>query len=198
MSSRKIVCAVSLGAFLALAVGFIVASEVRAGGVDDLPLAGAVDTDTLERARTFEGEYVFAGGQKERDGVAAAIETSVASLNSMIRNLGRKRLTEANPVPKQVSISFEGDKAVVALDGHSYAVSLDGKPIKTKSREGDKVKVSHRMQGDKLVEIIDGSGGDRRNELKLSNDGKRLTLKVKISSGQLPVPVEYRLTFKRK
>lgn len=118
---------------------------------------------------TFEGEYVFAGGQKQRDGVAAAIETSAASLNGLIRNIGRKRLTEANLVPKQLSISLEGDKLSRELDGQGHVATLDGKPIKTQSREGEKVKVSHRVRGDKLVELIDGTSGDRRYELKLSS-----------------------------
>lgn len=202
MSSHKLACAAAIGAFLALTAGSIAASEVRAGGldnaVDDVPLAAAVDSDSRERARAFEGRYAYAGGQKQRDGVAAAIEATVAELNPLIRNLGRKRLTEANQIPKQVSISINGDKLTLDFDGRSHEVSLDGKPLKTQSRDGEKVKVSHRMRGDRLVEIIDGTGGDRRNTLSLSDDCNRLTLKVSITSNQLPVPVEYRLTFKRK
>jgi hypothetical protein len=167
-------------------------------GGDDLPIAGAVDQDTLARAQSFDGEYVFAGGQKERDGVGAAIETSVEALSPMLRNLGRERLQESNTIPQRLTIDVDGAGVQVLFDGKGYQAGLDGTPIKTESPEGDKVKVSHRMRGASLAQLIDGVGGDRSNDYKLSADGTRLTMTVAITSSQLPVPVEYRLTYKRK
>lgn len=182
----------------------VIASEVRATSLDpsswsgDVPLAAMVDQETLAKASAFDGDYVFVGGQKERDGIDAAIEASVEALSPMLRNLGRERLRETNPVPKSISIDVEGDTAKIEFAQDGHAARLDGTPVKTKSAQGDRVKVSHRIRGGRLVQFIDGSGGDRRNSFKLSNDGKRLTLNVEITSGHLPVPVEYRLTFKRK
>jgi hypothetical protein len=177
-----------------LLVGGVVASEVRAG----MTVVEALDEDTLARAQTFEGEYVFVGGQKERDGIDAAIEAAVEAVGPLVRNLGRTRLREANVVPQRLSIAVDDDRVQILFDGSGHEASLDGTAIKTESAQGDKVKVSHRMRGAQLIEFIDGVGGDRNNELKLSADGTRLTMDVEISSGQLPVPVEYRLTFKRK
>ncbi|WP_106392294.1 hypothetical protein [Enhygromyxa salina] len=186
---------------MATITGVVVASDVRAGQLDDLDLpvgTVVVDQDTLDQAGAFDGEFVFAGGQKERDGVDAAIETSVAALSPMLRKLGRKRLQESNPVFASLSISVDGDSAEIAFDNDSHEAKLDGTPIKAKSKDGEKVKVSHRMRGTKLTQLLDGVGGDRLNEFRLSDDGKRVTVKVKIISGHLPVPVEYRLTYKRK
>jgi hypothetical protein len=180
----------------------LVASEVWAGGFfnlgDDLPIAGMVDEETLARAESFEGEYVFAGGQKDRDGLDAAIETAVEALSPMVRNLGRERLQESNPIPQQLAIDVDGDRVQVLFDGKGYLTSLDGTQVKTESPQGDKVKVSHRMRGASLAENIDGIGGKRNNDFKLNADGTRLTMTVEITSGQLPVPVVYRLTYKRK
>lgn len=192
----------ALGVSLTI-IGGLVASEVYAGGIldfgaDDLPIAEMVDADTLARAQTFTGEYVFIGGQKERDGVDAAIETTLEAVSPVVRNLGRERLRAANVVPQNVEIEVDGDRVNVLFDGHGHEASLDGTPLKTQSREGDKVKVSYRIRGAQLVELTDGVGGDRTNEFKLSSDGSRLTIDVEISSSQLPVPVTYRLTFKRK
>ena len=50
MTSYKTLCVVSLGSFLAIAAGFVIASEVRAGDVDEVPDGDAVDSDTLARA----------------------------------------------------------------------------------------------------------------------------------------------------
>ena len=199
MSTRKIVCAVSLASFAALAAGFVLAPEVRAGELHeaDLPIEGMADADR-SRAAAFAGEYGFVGGQKERDGITAAIETTVAGLNPMLRKMGRERLVETNPVPKHLSIGVEGDHVTLSIDGDGHGATLGGPAVKATSKFGDKIKVSYRMRGDKLTNLIDGVGGDRLNTLRLSEDGKRVSLDVKITSSHLDVPVEYRLTFKRK
>lgn len=191
-------CVVSLstlavGSFLALFASGVFTSEVRAGMTAD-----ALDKDSLAAANAFDGEYVFVGGQKERDGVDAAIETSVAAVSALVRNLGRTRLREANVIPERVTIAVDGDVAKISMNGSGHEASLDGTAVKSVGSEGDKVKVSHRMRGASLIELIDGAGGDRTNTFKLNADGSRLTMYVEISSGQLPVPVEYRLTYKRK
>ena len=199
VSTRKIVCAVSLASFAALAAGFILASDVRAGELHeaDLPTEGMADADR-DRAAAFAGEYTYVGGQKERDGITAAIETTVASLNPMVRSMGRKRLEESNPVPKHMSIELDGDDVTLSIDGDGHRATLGGPAVKATSKFGDKIKVSYRMRGDRLTNLIDGVGGDRLNTLRLSEDGKRVTLDVEITSGHFDVPVEYRLTFKRK
>lgn len=179
---------------LILLVGGVVASEVRAGTT----AVETLDEDTLARAQTFEGEYVFVGGQKERDGVDAAIELAVEAVSPMVRNLGRTRLHEANVIPQRMTVAVDGDRVQILLDGSGHEASLDGTAIRTESEQGDKVKVSHRMRGALLLQMIDGVGGDRSNGLKLNADGTRLTMDVEITSGQLPVAVAYRLTFKRK
>ncbi|HVI02690.1 MAG TPA: hypothetical protein VM869_28520 [Enhygromyxa sp.] len=197
MTSYKTLCVVSLGSFLAIAAGFVIASEVRAGDVDEVPDGDAVDSDTLARASAFAGEYTFVGGQKERDGLDAAIEASVNAVSPVVRGIGRKRLQESNPIPKQLTITVNGDAVDIRFDGEGHSAGLDGKPVKGVSPQGDKVKVSHRMKGTKLTERIDGDQGDRHNTFKLGSDGK-LTVDVEITSGHLPVPVEYRLTFKKR
>lgn len=201
-SNLRLRSLLALGVSLTL-IGGLVASEVYAGGIlnfgaDELPIAELVDADTLARAQSFAGEYTFIGGQKERDGVDAAIETTLQAVSPVVRNLGRERLQAANVVPQNVEIKLDGDQVNVLFDGHGHEAGLDGVPIKTQSREGDKVKVSYRMRGAQLVELTDGVGGDRTNEFKLNADASRLTMDVEISSSQLPVPVTYRLTFKRK
>lgn len=204
VSTRKIVCATSLALGFAFVGVLALGSEVRAGGLlgfdgEDVPLATVtVDTDTLNQAQVFAGEYVFVGGQKERDGIDAAITAAMDAVNPVVRSLGRKRLHETTQVPKRVTIELEGERAQISFDGKGHSVSLDGSAIKAESAEGEKVKVSHRMRGSSLVQLIDGIGGDRQNRFRLSSDGSRLTCDVEISSPQLPVSVEYRLTFKRQ
>ncbi|NVB43204.1 hypothetical protein G6O69_35600 [Pseudenhygromyxa sp. WMMC2535] len=200
MTYPKLLCAISLGSAVAIIGGFMVMSEVRAGELHEaeLPIAAQLDADTLERASTFAGEYQYVGGQKERDGIDAAIDLSMDAVSPMLRKLGRSRLEESNTVPKKLEFRVHGDELEASFDQDSLRASLDGTPKRTTSREGEKVKVSYKLRGGKIVEFIDGGQGDRRNTFKLSEDGSRLTMKVEILSGHLPVPVEYKLTYKRK
>jgi hypothetical protein len=195
MSAYKTAGCMALGAVLVAFAGFALTTEVRAG--DEQPPV-QVDQAAIAQASAFAGEYTFVGGQKEKDGIDAAIETSVAALAPMLQSLGRKRLQESNPVPKQLYITVRGDAVEIAFDSDRHSAALDGRPVKATSAHGDKVKVTHRMRGAKLTEQIQGDKGGRHNTLKLSEDGQRLTVDVEISSSHLPVPVSYRLTFKRK
>ena len=202
MSFHKYLCAASLCSFVALVSGLMVVSEVRAGSLvdhaDDLPVAASVDPSTLEQASAFAGNYQFVGGQKERDAVDAAIETSVDALSPLLRNIGRSRLVESNVVPKNLSIRVEGNTIEALFDGEGFAAGLDGTPVRATNKDGEKVKVSYKLRGGKLSELIDNDKGDRQNTFKLSDDGKTLTVKVTVSSSHLPVPVDYKLTFKKK
>jgi hypothetical protein len=198
VSSRKILCVVSLTSFIGLAIALVVASEVRAGDEDPGDAAGVIDADTLEQAGAFTGEYRFVGGQKERDGVDAAIEKSVAELNPVVRGLGRSRLAESNEVPADIEITLASEVVTIHQAGDAHAAPVDGTKVKSKSKDGDKVKVSHRLGSGKLTQRIVGDGGERTNRYELSSDGKRLTLEVEITSSQLPVPVEYSLSYERR
>lgn len=200
MASRKLVLGLLLGSGLAAGAVFTLCSEVRADApdVDELPVAAALDEDSLERAQAFAGEYEFAGGQKQRDGVDAAIAKAMDAISPLFRKIGTKRLKANNPVSKQVSIAINGDKARVAFGMYDNEAPLDGTRVKTKSKAGDRIKLRHRVRGSTLVQTITGDGGKRTNSFTLSEDGQRLTVRVKITSDQLPVPVEYRLSYKRK
>ena len=207
MSTKHLVFAISLASSIALVAGLFMASEVRAGALEggtQLPIEvedlveGALDPSVLDQAQAFDGEWVFVGGQREREGIDTAIAATLDALNPMIRGIAAKRLKESNPVPRRVTISVVGENATISFDGDGHEAKLDGTPIKAVSTKGDKIKVSHKLKGSKLIQFIDGDGGDRHNHFRLNADGTRLSAKVMITSDRLPVPVEYRLSFKRK
>lgn len=197
MASLKTLCVVSLGSFLAVAAGFVIASDVRAGDSEQETPNKAVDAETLARASAFAGEYTFVGGQKEQDQIDAAIEKALNEVNPMVRSLGRKRLQETNKIAKQLRIAVEGEAVDIRFDGSGHSARLDGSTVKAVSPYGDKIKISHRMRGERLIERTDSRQGGRSNTFKLGKDGK-VTVDVQITSSHLPVPVEYRLTYKRK
>lgn len=198
MTSTKVVCMVSLATFLAVMTGLMVGSEVRADESGEQ--VGSADADSLERAQAFVGEYKFVGGDEEREGVRRGIETAVDALNPVIRKIARKRLTDTNPVPKRARVTMNGDEIELRFDRDGYRARLGASPRKTTSNYGSEtMKISYEVDGKgRLVELIDGRNGDRHNRVTLSADGNKMTVEVKVTSAQLPVPVEYRLTFRRE
>jgi len=195
VSLSRVVCAAALTTCLAV---LTLACEAQAEALADEGAVAALDEAALDEVAAFDGDYVFAGGQQEREAIHSAIETSLEAVNPVIRVLARKRLREANTAPRGVSIQVDESEIEVSMDGHGHRAILNGSPAKGTSQHGGKVKVSYRFRDGRLTEFTDGVGGNRHNYMTLSPSGDKLTIKVKMSSSQLPVPVEYRLTFKRK
>lgn len=168
------------------------------------PLA-PVATDRLvpaadESSSAFTaGTFRFAGGQKQRDRVHDAVERAVQALLPVFHDAARKRLSAANAVPEQVSISMEGEDLVVKYgDLQPQRAPLDGSIRRWTNREGTRVKITHRMRGERLVQKSWSPGGQRVAVWSISEDGRTLRLHAVMSSKLLPVAIEYRLTFKRQ
>ncbi len=182
-------------------MALIVVSEVRASEARELaegPTEGSVSAETLKEAGSFAGEWRHVGGDRDREAIDAAIATSMEAVSPVLRGIGTKRLNETNQIAPVIEIGLDGESVSISQGGESYSASLDGAAIRGKSKDGDKVKVTHVLRSSKLVQTIKGDGGMRVNRYKLSSDGKRLTLSVEISSSHLPVPVTYSLSYERR
>ena len=146
----------------------------------------------------FVGEFGFVGGQHQRDLVAEAIERAVESLPAF-HHVARTRLTEANPIPSAVRISMDGDDVVVVYGNQEpQRAPLDGSPRTWRNREGTTVELRHALHGDKLVQSIRGEEGRRVMVWSFDPERQRLRVKCTMSGTQLPEPVRYRLTFKKR
>lgn len=145
------------------------------------------------------GEFGFVGGQRQRDHVAAAVERTVQSLPGLFHEIARKRLTEANEIPRTVRISMDGDDLVVVYGDHEpQRAPLDGSTRKWTNPHGETIDLKHELHGSKLVQTTWGSGG--RRVMVWSFDAERGILRVQstMSSPRLPEPVRYRLSFKKR
>ena len=61
-----------------------------------------------EQADRFVGSYAFAGGERERAALDAAIDEVVAEMNFLVRDVARSKLRESNPIPDNVTIELDG------------------------------------------------------------------------------------------
>lgn len=190
---------VVLASSLALFVS--VDSAASADGTDTTAWADATGSEETD-AKTevvFAGDFRFAGGKRQREGVVDAIERSVQSLLPIFQNLARKRLARANPVPPRVAMAMEGDELVIRFGPlNPMRAPLDGSVRTWRNQEGTRIKLKFERRGpNKIVQTTWGGGGGRVMVWSLDDDGRRLRVHSRMWSPSLPVDVEYRLTFRR-
>ncbi len=146
----------------------------------------------------FAGTFRYAGGEAQKQGIAAAIDVTVNELNALIRGIARKRLAEGSPVRETISIAVDGDKVSMTFGpGRSVTGRIDGPAVAWTSDTGKPVKVSLSMVKGRLVQTFVADDGGRRSVFTLDESGDRMTLSVTITSERLPVPLKYALTYRR-
>lgn len=161
---------------------------------DPRPIAMAA---TAAEAHPFVGEFRFAGGAKERESVAAAIERAVQALLPIFHDLARERLGRANEIPERVTMTMKGDELEIRYgDLPPMRAPLDGSTRHWRNREGTRVKLALELRGGTLVQTTWGGGGRRVVRWTVGDEGRRLRLHSTMSSPQLPVSIDYRLTFR--
>lgn len=159
------------------------------------PVAVAADG---EAAPSFEGDFRFSGGKKQRQGVVDAIERAVQALLPVFHDLARERLGKANRVPNRIVMEREGNDIIVKYgDLAPMRAPVDGSPATWRNREGTKCKLTHELRGNRLVQTSWSASGRRVMVWTLSEDGSKLKVHSTMSSMHLPVDIDYRLTFRK-
>lgn len=192
----------AFAAVIALALGGTVGPETD----DTATLTGAESTTTNpapaaaddEAAPSFEGNFRFSGGKKQRQGVIDAVERAVQALLPVFHDLARERLGKANRVPNRIVMERDGNDIVVTYgDLAPMRAPIDGTPSTWRNREGTKCKLTHELRGNRLVQTSWSASGRRVMVWTLSEDGSRLKVHSTMSSMHLPVDIDYRLTFRK-
>jgi hypothetical protein len=162
------------------------------------PAAPAPSASASDMER-FQGSYTFVGGSKEQADLSEAIDRVVGDFFFIKGLIVKGRLSERNPVFQAVSIAFPDGMIEVKLDSTVLKSPSNGEFAPGKSPAGDDAKVSHKFEDGKLVQVVEGEHGTRRNEFILSSDGGELLMNVKMTSPRLPKGkgLYYRLTYRR-
>lgn len=182
-----------------MSLSALVLGAALVAGPDPVGLRPVAHAAEDSPAPSFAGTFRFAGGQKEREGVAAAVERAVNALLPIVHDLARKRLGRANTIPDKVTMTMKGDELEIRYgdDLEPMRAPLDGSLRHWHNREGTRVKLKLERRGKALVQTTWGPGGRRVMKWTLGNEGKRLRLHSTMSSPHLPVSIDYRLTFRK-
>lgn len=148
----------------------------------------------------FAGKYRYVGGERQRKMLEQAIEGAAQELSIVIRKIGRKRLTETNPIDPTLEIVVTGDrvKTIFSKSGFDAECKVDGPSVSYTSKKGKKLKVRIRQSKNKLVQSIADSDGVKTTVFVLSKDRKRLTVHHKVTADRLDSPMTYKLSYTRQ
>jgi steroid 5-alpha reductase family enzyme len=147
----------------------------------------------------WAGEYLFVGGSAERASVPAAVERSVDGMFFIARGIAYDRLLKNCEVCARYTIAFSAGNVSVAGPCQVPDVSPeDGREVDHRNKLGETSKLSQRIVGETLVQEFRGDGGTRKVTWTLLPDGDTLRIQFTITSGHLPRPVDYSLTYRRK
>jgi hypothetical protein len=158
--------------------------------------ASVVAGEVPEPLAGFPGEYAFSGGEAERQALRDAVDAVVAEMNPLVRSIARNRLLENNKIASRVGIGADGEAVTIAFDERTYTAVLGAAAVDVTAINGDRVRLTHRLQGKRLMQRFDGDKGSRRNVIAVRGD--RLRIDVTVQSESLPDDLVYRLTFSRK
>lgn len=159
--------------------------------------AAALGIGFAARAQTsLVGVYSADADQSER--IEAAIDKAVAPMNFIKRPIARGRLKKTNPSYKQISFARSDTQIEIRFDDRAAVqMPANGEPIKWTREDGEVFDVSAESRDGELVQAFKAEDGTRVNTFRVSPDGKQLTLQVRITSPQLPTPVEYSLDYQK-
>ena len=153
----------AFAAVIALALGVTVGPETD----DTATLTGAESTTTNpapaaaddEAAPSFEGNFRFSGGKKQRQGVIDAVERAVQALLPVFHDLARERLGKANRVPNRIVMERDGNDIVVTygdLAPMRARAVLEQEKALPRSEHGP--AVAHVAPGELHVQPLEGGG----------------------------------------
>jgi hypothetical protein len=175
----------------------LVPSGGQASAVPVEPSAMAtVDDGTRKAAERFEGSFTFVGGEAEREARDAAIEDVVDEMSVFARPIARSKLLDGNKIAQRLDIVVEGDAISVAFDGRPFLAGLDGSSKRVVGILGDELDYHVEIGGTRLRQVFAGDKGGRSNAMRRA--GGKLAVDVKVTSGRLPKPLQYRLTYAPK
>lgn len=145
------------------------------------------------QAPTWAGTWTLAAPGD----IPAAIDRATAPMNFVTRPIARGRLKKLNPAYQRVVLQEAGGEVRIQFDQRTpMAMPADGRPVAWTREDGEAFQVKVQPSAADLVQHYQGQDGARTNRFQLRPDGT-LALSVTVTSGKLPQPLAYTLTYRR-
>ena len=144
--------------------------------------------------------------REQSDDINAKINTAVARMNVVVRQIARPRLRSTNVAYPQLVVHTDQSTVRIDMQGRpSVSSPASGAPVMwhretgrtCTEMKGDCVRVTTEWENGRLEQAFQAEDGRRVNLFSVSPDGNTLTMNVTITSPRLPNPLTYRLVYNR-
>ncbi|HEY0779656.1 MAG TPA: hypothetical protein VGD56_16935 [Gemmatirosa sp.] len=131
--------------------------------------------------------------------VRRAIDTATGRMNFFIRPIARSRLRSANEVHEHLALTITATEVATRVDrSPPIASPANGTPVTWVRENGDVFQLHTVVTGQRLVQTFIGrDGSSRENVFAPGADGRTLNVAVTVAHPRLPMPVTYRLVYRR-
>ncbi len=172
--------------WIAAAFSLIMSGMIYAGS------AAVLSPSPIDR---FAGHYILVKDQSED--VGQAIRRATEGMNFLLRTVARRQLRQKAVSYPSFAMERSGESFSTSLAGEpALSLPLSGTAVLWNAPDGETVRV-HLQPGPELVQVFEAKQGRRENHFALSSNRQVLTMNIKLTSSQLPKPVEYRLVYQR-
>lgn len=131
------------------------------------------------------------------DDIRAAVQTTVARVNPILRGYVRSRLRTANPPIPNVSIVFSGNAAIITTGGDTRRNVIGGPGVRARDDDGKAYTTTVTVHGPHLIQRFVADDGTRTNTFSIDDQG-RLLMNVRLESNRLPAPLVYNQIYQRR
>ena len=169
-----------------------------------LALFALVPSTTQAQQSALRGTWTL--NREQSDDINARINSAVARMNVVVRQIARPRLRSTNSAYPRMVISYDEQNVRVDTQGRPSVTSpANGQPVLWQREtgrtctvvRGDCVRVTTEWEAGHLEQAFVAEDGQRVNAFTVSPDGNTLTMNVTVTSPRLPAPLIYRLVYNR-
>ena len=165
----------------------------------DVSATSDVETASAQDIDRFRGRYQPVDAKNQAKAVGAAIDSSLSSVNVLIRWRAAQLLRQNNGIAPEITISTQGDKVLVMTPlRKAWWTDLRGKPRGITTRNGVKATLGRRIESGQLIERFVSERGVRSHRISLHQDGRLMFWQVTVESKELTKPIRYTLKYRRR
>lgn len=142
----------------------------------------------------FQGQYVFSGGESQRQAMRQEIDDATEDLNVALRALARRKIWKSQEPSRMMTIKVEGDSVSIVRSGGKpeFVGKVGGGSFAVDGKYRGRIK----WRGGKL--LVDITGGDQHTTVRftLNPDSHSVVMRTTIDHSMLPRPVRLKKTFR--
>lgn len=130
----------------------------------------------------------------------AAFEPTIAGFPSFIRGMVRERIQERLQPATGLEIELDGDRVRVTNIGRRRTVAETrlGGTTRVEGDDGEMRRVTQRLQGGWLEQVIEGESGTVHRLFSTEPDGRTLHADLTVQNERLGAPVRWRIDYRRR